>query len=316
MQASARVGMTLTALPASRTVGRERGAEQRLDQPATTGSSRAQLGAGGARRGRVLEARGERGVGHEHVDEARRRARDDRRRVGEAERRDGARQVDHGAALLLGHRPVAAAAAGADAELGERLLAHGEQEHLAAVHRQPEAAHALVDEVVGAQRVGPVLAEPLHAAELAVLLVGGGRELDGAGEVGARALEPGEGDRLGGHLVLHVGGADAPDDSRPSRRRRTAARSTRRRRPGRRRGGPSSSAWGPGGRRPAGRRGSAGRGARRRARSDAVLRQVRLHDQGGLGLVAVGRVDAEEGGEQLEDLVLEAPATRSRRDRT
>ena len=38
---------------------------------------------------------------------------------------------------------------------------------------------------------------------------------------------------------------------------------------------------------------------------DAVLGQVRLHDARRLGLVAVGRVDAEERGEQLEDLVLE-----------
>ena len=42
----------------------------------------------------------------------------------------GTGQVDDGAALLLGHGPVAAAAAGADAELGEGLLADGEQEHL------------------------------------------------------------------------------------------------------------------------------------------------------------------------------------------
>ncbi len=305
MQASARVGMTLTALPAVEDGGGERGAEQRLDETGHDRVEPPQLRPGGARRGRVLEARGERGVGHEDVDEACRRARDDRRRVGEAERRDGARQVDHGAALLLGHRAVAAATAGADAELGERLLAHGEQEDLAAVHGQPEAAHALVEDVVGAQRVRAVLAEPLHAAELAVLLVRRGRVLDGAGERGARALEPGEGDRLGGHLVLHVGGADAPDeavlhdagerrhaplagvgrhDVEVSHHRERAARPL---------------AVQPG------HQALPVRELAVELAGDAVRRQVRLHDQRRLGLVAVGRVDPEERGEQLEDFILE-----------
>ncbi len=52
MQASARVGMTLTALPAVEDGRGERGAEQRLDQTGHDRVEPAELGAGGARRGR------------------------------------------------------------------------------------------------------------------------------------------------------------------------------------------------------------------------------------------------------------------------
>ena len=274
-------------------------------RPATTGSSGAQLGAGGARAPRVLEAGRQGGVGHEDVDEARRRARDDRRRVGQAEGDDGARQVDDGAALLLGHGPVAAAAAGADAELGEGLLADGQQEHLLAVDREPQAAHALVEAVVGLEGLRPVLAEPLHAAVRADLLVGGGGVLDGAGEGSAGALEARERDGLGRHLVLHVGGADAPHvavlHDAGERRHAPLAGVGRhhvevahhRERPARPRPvQPGHQAL------------PVGQLAVELAR-DAVLGEVGLHDARGLGLVGVGGVDAQERGEQLEDLVLE-----------
>ena len=58
--ASARVGITLTAVPASSTVGVKVAPSKRFDEAGDHGVERAQLGAGRARCGRVLEPRGQR----------------------------------------------------------------------------------------------------------------------------------------------------------------------------------------------------------------------------------------------------------------
>ena len=143
MQASARVGMTFTALPASSMVGVNVAPSRGSTSEATSGSSiRSSAPAARAVCGSLRRARSA-GVADDGVDELRGERRDDGRRVVQAEGDHGARQVDDRAVLLLGHRGMPAAAARADAKLGEGLLAGGQQEDLAAVHRQPQAAHAL-----------------------------------------------------------------------------------------------------------------------------------------------------------------------------
>jgi len=97
---------------------------------------------------------------------------------------------------------VPAAAARADAELGEGLLAGGQQEHLAAAHRQPQAAHALVEQVVAAQRLRVLAAEPADAAELAVLLVR--RSGAGWGALGLRREDVGSGLRWGLGAIVPI----------------------------------------------------------------------------------------------------------------
>ena len=210
MSTSACVGMTFTASPAGRMVGVNVAPSSGSMSEASSGSAaRSSATAARAVAGSLRRARRSPSVTRASMRRRRQRG-DDGRRVGQAQGDDGAGQVYHRAALLLGDGAVAAAAARADAELREGLLADGQQEHLAAVDRQPQAAHALVDEIVAAQQVGALAAQPLDAAELAVLLVRRGGEGDGAGEVRAGALETGEGDGLGRDLVLHVGGAAAP----------------------------------------------------------------------------------------------------------
>ena len=213
MQASARVGMTLTALPASRTVGVSVAPNSGSISPATTGSSRrssapaARAVAGSLRRAASAASGTSTSMKRAVVPET----------IAGGSARPSA--VTARARSITALRSFS----GTDPwpprpRVRMRNCANAFSPTASRNTLRPSTGSQRppmpsLRQVVGAQRVRAVLAEPLHAAELAVLLVGRGRELDRAGERGARALEPGEGDRLGGHLVLHVGGADAPDEA-------------------------------------------------------------------------------------------------------
>ena len=150
-------------------------------------------------------------------------------------------------------------------------------------------------------------AEPADAAELAVLLVRRGGELDRAGERGARALEARQRHGLGRDLVLHVGGAAAPDEpvlDDAAERRHAPLGGV---------GGHDVEVA---------HHRECGAGARAVEPRREVLALRQLADQRGLDAVArrgtpaarahtqsrcrrVGRVDAQQGGEQVDDLALE-----------
>jgi hypothetical protein len=141
-----------------------------------------------------------------------------------------------------------------------------------------------------------------------VLLVDSGRILDRAGEVGARALEARQRHGLGGHLVLHVGGAAAPHVAvlHDATERRHAP-------------------FGGVGRNHVrvAHVGQCGAGAGAVEARDEVLtlrqladesaldtvaRQIIPEDEGAGGLVAgrAGGVDAQKGGEEVDDFALKS----------
>ena len=166
-----------------------------------------------------------------------------------------------------GHGGVAGPAARADGE-AERALLRAADAVQAAVAERHHGAGALVEQVVGAGEVRPVLAQPLGALDAAGLLVDDREDLQrAAGRAPAVAGQPRGGDRLGGRLGLHVERAAAPQEAVVDRARpRVVGPVLRRRRaPCRRARGSRAPARAP---RPrAWRRGSGGRARCRRART-------------------------------------------------
>ena len=188
---------------------REGHAEQWLDQIGRFGIVAAQLAHGGARPAWVFEPRAQIGVGHEAVDVAGRDSGHARRGFVVGERRDHPTETLDGVEVVQRHRTVAATPVDRQAKLSESLLADRERIEPHAVDERIRAA-ALVEQVVAAHELGVPCDEPASAAVVAALLVGGGDEQEFSGKRGAGAGEARHGDGLGGHLVLHVGGAATP----------------------------------------------------------------------------------------------------------
>ena len=148
----------------------------------------------------------------------RRRSRQERAQLGQIV--DGPRHaldpLDHrhdlGQGVVGDERPggVRAAAVHRDLEGRAHLLADIDVVHHPAGVLDPLAA-ALVEHVVGAHQLGPSLDQPRRPDADADLLVGDGAQHQVAVPLPALAGQGGEGDRLGGHLALHVERAAAPD---------------------------------------------------------------------------------------------------------
>ena len=98
----------------------------------------------------------------------------------------------------------------AQPERRAHLLGGGAHPHGLAVEIEP-LAPALVERIVGANRVGMLAAQPGEAEAVTDLLVRRGDEDQVAGGTKALARERAEGDCGGRHLTLHVERTPAPD---------------------------------------------------------------------------------------------------------
>ena len=215
-------------------------------------------------------------------------------------------RADHGVAATQRHRGVAGVARHDHAELCRALLADQQVVEAFTARQLQELATALVQQVVAAHEVGALRGEPAGAAHGALFLVGLGHEHELAGEVAAVLEQPAHGHGEGGQQVLHVDGAAPPDvavlhDAGKGRlvplvgRRRhdVLVRHERQARPRARAGQRDDEAAPP------------GRLAHDLA-AQTETAKVLVEERGHGRLVAgrVGRVDADQGGEQLARLAL------------